>query len=87
MLRSFFTRLASWAIQAGNAAGISFFSSQKQIIALKNRHAGERIFIIGNGPSLTMKDLGMLRNEVTIACNRIFLAFSDTPASDVLLHL
>jgi len=38
----------------------------------------QRIFIIGNGPSLSIGDLEMLKNEVSIASNKIFLAFDET---------
>ena len=34
---------------------------------LKNRHAGRRAFVIGNGPSLGRQDLRPLANEITIA--------------------
>src|SRR5699024_10081487 len=37
------------------------------------RHAGQRCFIIGNGPSLAKMDLGPLRGEVTFGMNRIYL--------------
>jgi hypothetical protein len=45
---------------------------------LRNRHQGERCFIIGNGPSLTMNDLDKLEREVSFAANKIFLAFDNT---------
>lgn len=45
---------------------------------LKNKHSGERIFLIGNGPSLDIKDLDLLKNEITFASNKIYLAYSKT---------
>lgn len=45
---------------------------------LKNRHAGGRAFVIGNGPSLRMEDLNRLKGEISFACNKIYLAFSET---------
>jgi len=42
---------------------------------LKGVHAGRRAFVIGNGPSLNQLDLRLLRNEVTVGCNGLFLAF------------
>lgn len=42
-----------------------------------NRHAGERCFIIGNGPSLKQTDLSLLKNEITFGMNRFYLAFGD----------
>jgi hypothetical protein len=47
-------------------------------VNLKNKHKNERCFIIGNGPSLTINDLNMLKNEITFAANRIDLAFDST---------
>lgn len=43
--------------------------------SIKNRYQGRRGFVIGNGPSLRMADLERLKNEITIASNRIYLAF------------
>lgn len=44
----------------------------------KDIHKGKRCFIIGNGPSLRISDLEKLKNEVTFAANKIFVAFEDT---------
>ena len=43
-----------------------------EIKVFKNKHDGQRCFIIGNGPSLTAEDLNLLKNEVTFAANRIY---------------
>jgi len=43
-----------------------------------NLHQGERAFIIGNGPSLRISDLELLKNEITFASNSIHVAFDDT---------
>jgi hypothetical protein len=45
---------------------------------LKDRHRGDRCFIIGNGPSLSLQDLARLKNEVTFAANKIYLVFDQT---------
>jgi Protein of unknown function DUF115 len=45
--------------------------------ALRNTHAGERCFIIGNGPSLRRTDLTKLKGEFTFGLNRIYLIFSE----------
>lgn len=42
---------------------------------LKNKHRGQRCFIIGNGPSLNNMDLSLLKDEVTFGMNRIYLMF------------
>ncbi len=51
--------------------------SISRLAALKDRHQGERCFIMGNGPSLKNTDLSKLRNEQTFGLNRIYLAFPE----------
>ena len=45
----------------------------------KDIHLGERCFIVGNGPSLTYKDLECLHqhNEIAFGVNRVYRAFPD----------
>jgi hypothetical protein len=52
-------------------------ASAKRMIALKDKHRGERCFIIGNGPSLKKTDLSRLENEPTFGLNRIYLLFDE----------
>ena len=52
--------------------------SQQQLEQIRNLHQGQRGFIVANGPSLRTDDLELLRNEITIASNKIHLAFDDT---------
>lgn len=52
--------------------------NEKKLSGLRNKHAGKRCFIIGNGPSLKIEDLDRLKNEITFACNKIYLAFDQT---------
>lgn len=49
-----------------------------QDLQLKARYKGRKCFIIGNGPSLKVEDLEMLKGEMTFAVNRIFKLFGDT---------
>lgn len=42
---------------------------------MKDKHQGERCFIIGNGPSLKNTDLSLLKDEVTFGLNRIYMLF------------
>jgi hypothetical protein len=49
--------------------------SSRAIRSMRDRHAGQRCFIIGNGPSLKDMDLAPLRNEVTFGLNRVYLMF------------
>lgn len=47
-------------------------SYQKQLESLRNKHKGERCFVVGNGPSLNKCDLSLLQNEYSFAVNGIF---------------
>ena len=51
--------------------------SIRLLAALKDKHRGQRCFIIGNGPSLKQTDLTRLRGEFTFGMNRIYLAFPE----------
>jgi len=42
---------------------------------LRNRYAGKRCFIMGNGPSINRMDLGLLKNEVVWGFNKCYLLF------------
>jgi hypothetical protein len=51
--------------------------SIRRLAALKDKHKGQRAFIIGNGPSLKQTDLTKLKNEFTFGMNRIYLMFPE----------
>lgn len=53
----------------------------RQISKYKNKYAGQRCFLIGNGPSLRAEDLTTLceHREITFAFNRIYNIFDETP--------
>lgn len=51
--------------------------SMKELEKYHDKHAGERCFIVGNGPSLRKTDLTRLRGEYTFGLNRIFLLFPE----------
>lgn len=53
--------------------GIAISENGRRLLQLKNRYAGRRAFVIGNGPSLRQTDLSKLSGEVTIGSNGIFL--------------
>jgi hypothetical protein len=55
-----------------------FRQNDEKLLALKDIHRGKRIFIVGNGPSLTVDDLNKLKDEITFASNRITLIFDQT---------
>ena len=44
----------------------------------KNKYQGKRVYIIGNGPSLKNTDLNLIKNEYSIAMNRISLIYDST---------
>tara|TARA_Y100000588_G_scaffold47290_1_gene44620 strand:- start:1280 stop:3265 length:1986 start_codon:yes stop_codon:yes gene_type:complete len=45
------------------------------LAALKDKYKGERIFVIGNGPSLNKMPLELLKNEYTFCTNRFYLMY------------
>lgn len=51
---------------------------QKKLKEYKNIHNGGRCFIIGNGPSLRVRDLESIKGELSFASNRIFDLYSKT---------
>ena len=51
--------------------------SIRKLAAYKDKYAGKRCFIIGNGPSLKKTDMSKLKDEFTFGMNRIFLMFPD----------
>lgn len=48
------------------------------LASFRNKHAGRRAFVVGNGPSLSNMDLNPLESEITFASNGIFLLFPKT---------
>jgi len=58
-------------MMAGRAIG--FTKNERDLQRFRNRHFGERVFILGNGPSLNRCDLTLLKNEFTFGVNNIFL--------------
>jgi len=72
-------RLPEWTLGRRGRA------SRQRMRAFRDRHRGERCFIIGNGPSLKQTDLSLLRNEVTFGLNRIYLLFQELGFSTTYL--
>lgn len=52
-------------------------SERNYLLNFKNIHSGERCIIIANGPSLKNVDLSLIKNEISIGMNRIYLLFDD----------
>lgn len=55
-----------------------FSTDHRKLKALKDSYKGERCFIVGNGPSLTLNDLCALKNEHCFAFNRIYETYDKT---------
>lgn len=58
--------------------GVPLDPNSRALQSFKDKHAGRRAFIIGNGPSLKAADLDRLANEITFAANRVYLVFEQT---------
>ena len=54
-----------------------WMQNKSRLEAYRDKFAGQRCFIIGNGPSLRNTDLSKLDGEFTLGMNRIYLAFDD----------
>jgi hypothetical protein len=52
-------------------------ASRRRLVALRDRHRGERCFVLGNAPSLNLVDLRRLKDETTFGLNRIYLKFDE----------
>lgn len=52
--------------------------TSESIIQLKDKYDGERLFILGNGPSLADTPLIKLSGEYTLGLNKISLIYDDT---------
>lgn len=71
-------RLHAATGQSGGArfgTGLRVPEPVSDLSALKDRHKGERCFILGNGPSLNKTNLSLLRDETVFACNAVHLLF------------
>lgn len=77
-----FHRLCGKIVDYGNLhfyknfckSGKNIYEIQK----LKGIGNGKRCFIVGNGPSLTMSDLNIIKNEDCFAANLVYKIFDDT---------
>jgi hypothetical protein len=58
--------------------GLFLSKNEKQIYKFKNLHKGERIFVLGNGPSLNLDDVNLLKDEISFAANKIYLMNDST---------
>lgn len=56
--------------------GLTRTENEKRLLSFKNKHKGERCFLIGNSPSLLLSDLELLKHETCFACNMIYQLYS-----------
>ena len=64
--------------QCRNKPNSEYYENYQSLKSLKNIHQGKRCFIIGNGPSLKVEDLNLLKNEITFGMNSVYKAFDLT---------
>lgn len=50
----------------------------RRILQLKDKHKGERVFVVCSGPSLTESDVKLVKDEYTIGMNSIFKIYDKT---------
>lgn len=76
-LRSGRDALARWTEMPGRELHPWWRDSARRLQSYQNRYAGQRCFVIGNGPSLQRTDISRLQGEYTFGMNRIYLAFQE----------
>ena len=71
-----------WKLLGGvlRGMGICLSAQSRAVKAYRNKYAGQRCFLIGNGPSLRAEDLDALEKlgEITFACNFIHRIYPST---------
>jgi hypothetical protein len=58
--------------------GINPGENAKRLYTYKDKYKGQRCFLVGNGPSLTVSDLELIQGEITFGCNRVYKMFENT---------
>ena len=77
-LKARYSRIRNLLMLPLKSCGVFLSANDRKVAGLKDIHKGQRCFIVGNGPSLKIEDLDLLKDEITFACNKIFLAFTET---------
>lgn len=52
-------------------------NNRKSLQSFKDKHKGERCYLVANGPSLKNMDLSFLKNKISFGLNRIYIAYED----------
>lgn len=63
----------SWHLDSKEAK-----TNKQKLERFHNIHKGKRGFIVANGPSLKQTDLSLLKDEITIGMNRIYISAEQT---------
>lgn len=70
------SRLVWWRLRYGSLGrGVPLTPNDRRLAALRDSCVDQRVWIIGNGPSIAETDLSPLSSETTIGTNSIFLNF------------
>jgi hypothetical protein len=77
-IKSPLRRLRSQIVRSCYSHGIGLTPSLRYFLRLKNAYKGQRVFLLGNGPSLKVHDLDSLKGEICFAANKIYLSFDQT---------
>jgi hypothetical protein len=72
---SMISQIAQTARYRFASVGVPITENERKLISYKDKHFGQRAFIIGNGPSLNLCDLRLLKNEITFGANSIFMNY------------
>ncbi len=73
----FWLRIRQW-IYCYSVSPYVLCKSRHAVRKLKNKHKGQRCFVVGNGPSLKAQDLDLLKDEICFGANRIYEIYKDT---------
>ena len=74
----FFTRITFPVALIVTKLKDALYRPDKRYVALKNKHEGQRCFIVCTGPSLTLDDVNKLKDEVCFSMNSIFKCYDKT---------
>ncbi len=71
----FYKMLVDISASLGKLSGLYLLNWQRQLKPYKGIHKGETAYLIGNGPSVNVKDLEYLKNHITFCCNKFYMSY------------
>lgn len=77
-IKLFFTRISFPFALIVTKIKDACYKPKPNYVALKNKHEGQRCFIVCTGPSLTLEDLNKLKGEYCFSMNSIFKSYDKT---------